>query len=207
MIFELAFSPACARSSADRAIDYGSIGRGFKSLRAHHGKPRNCGAFAVCPRLSEPRRHPEPENLPPSAAAHAVQRNAPPSTTHATWSQRRNRRQPQGRRRSWGCAIGAESHALATELVSHMDDGTFTGTAPATIQPLTSWKPSWNSERMLHAPSTRRAGHPHRPRTHQQLGKRRRREVRTGHRRRQHRPRSNRAVAQVQRLVEVEQLE
>jgi hypothetical protein len=25
----------CARSSADRAIDYGSIGRGFKSLRAH----------------------------------------------------------------------------------------------------------------------------------------------------------------------------
>ena len=38
------FSPSensiCARSSTDRASDYGSEGWGFESLRAHKGKPR-----------------------------------------------------------------------------------------------------------------------------------------------------------------------
>src|SRR5690606_29001051 len=48
MIFQLAFLSACARSSADRAIDYGSIGRGFKSLRAHQSPSRT-------------RRTPEPQ--------------------------------------------------------------------------------------------------------------------------------------------------
>ena len=39
IVVRLGFGPTrCARSSADRAIDYGSIGRGFKSLRAHHRK-------------------------------------------------------------------------------------------------------------------------------------------------------------------------
>jgi hypothetical protein len=39
-----------ARSSADRAIDYGSIGRGFKSLRAHQReRPRHslAGSFSL----------------------------------------------------------------------------------------------------------------------------------------------------------------
>ena len=33
-------SPPRARSSTDRASDYGSEGWGFESLRAHKGKPR-----------------------------------------------------------------------------------------------------------------------------------------------------------------------
>src|SRR5690554_6355472 len=48
MIFQLAFLSACARSSADRVIDYGSIGQGFKSLRAHQSPSRT-------------RRTPEPQ--------------------------------------------------------------------------------------------------------------------------------------------------
>ncbi len=49
----------CARSSADRAIDYGSIGRGFKSLRAHGDtrenpvRPRGRGSSCVSVRRRE----------------------------------------------------------------------------------------------------------------------------------------------------------